>query len=69
MHEPCEYFKLPKSNQDNWYPKLIKNRNNDEKNKKKLENDGWKVITVWECQLKIKNHEHYLEKLYHEIIG
>jgi len=69
MHQPCKKFRLPKSNENYWYPKLLKNKLNDEKNIKLLENDGWKVITVWECQLKKGNIENLLQNLYQNIIG
>jgi len=69
MHENCKKFVLPKSNQNYWYPKLLKNKLNDEKNIRLLESYGWKVIIVWECQLSKKNREEFLKKLYRDIIG
>lgn len=57
-HEECKYFVWPKSNTEFWRNKIETNAIRDEKKKSELEKSGWKVITVWECELKkdkIKN--------------
>lgn len=51
-HENCVLARLPKSRLDFWKPKLEGNRERDEKIKRELYRRGWKVLTVWECQLK-----------------
>ena len=48
-HEGCKYFTLPESRRDYWKPKLYGNKKRDEDNVKILTNQGWKVITIWEC--------------------
>ena len=48
----CALARLPKSRLDFWLPKLEGNRERDEKNNKALRREGWKVLTIWECQLK-----------------
>ena len=67
MHEGCKEFVYPKSNKEYWYPKLQKNKLNDGKYRILLESDGWKVITVWECQLMKDVREKSLDCLYNEI--
>lgn len=52
MHEGHSCFVMPKSNQDYWRPKLERNRQRDIQNISRLEALGWKVIVVWECELK-----------------
>jgi DNA mismatch endonuclease, patch repair protein len=42
---------LPKSRQDYWEPKLAGNKARDRRNDRELHKLGWRVITVWECQL------------------
>ena len=42
----------PKSNVEYWEPKLLKNRERDRRNRFQLEEDGWNVLTIWECELK-----------------
>ena len=66
-HEGCKYATIPKSNVDYWENKLYRNMERDERNQKELEAMGWKVITVWECQLKKGELEQTLEKLYAQI--
>jgi DNA mismatch endonuclease (patch repair protein) len=36
--------------------------------KEKLENSGWKVLIIWECELKKKNRDETLKKLYRDIV-
>lgn len=52
MHEGCKYFVWPKNNSEFWKNKLLTNKERDEKEKKEIEELGWEVIVVWECQLK-----------------
>ncbi len=66
-HEGCPDFVLPKSNQDYWRPKLEKNRNRDKENYDVLRKDGWRVLIVWECELKKNIKDDRLEQLYLEI--
>ncbi len=42
----------PKQNADYWKEKIARNKARDKKNAKELEKLGWRVITVWECELK-----------------
>jgi len=51
-HTACSLARLPKSRLDFWLPKLEGNKKRDEKNRRALLRDGWKVLTIWECQLK-----------------
>lgn len=51
-HNACALARLPKSRVEFWLPKLEKNRVRDIRNRRALARRGWKVLTVWECQLK-----------------
>jgi DNA mismatch endonuclease (patch repair protein) len=51
-HADCALARLPKSRLDFWEPKLEGNKKRDQRNKRKLNEEGWKVLTIWECQLK-----------------
>ncbi|MEZ5573756.1 MAG: very short patch repair endonuclease [Halioglobus sp.] len=42
----------PKSNQGYWEPKLLRNKERDKMRRRSIRNDGWEVLTLWECQLK-----------------
>ncbi|HTV55670.1 MAG TPA: very short patch repair endonuclease [Terriglobia bacterium] len=48
----CRLARMPKSRLDFWGPKLRGNRQRDERVKASLENHGWRVIEVWECETK-----------------
>lgn len=69
LHERCKYARMPKSNVDFWKNKLYRNKERDERNQKELEEMGWKVIVVWECELKKDKREQTLEDLYTQIIA
>lgn len=47
----CKLTRLPKSKLDFWLPKLESNQMRDRKNRARLARLGWRVLTIWECQL------------------
>lgn len=47
----CRKGKRPATNRDFWDPKLDRNVARDAANRRKLRKAGWRVYTVWECQL------------------
>ena len=51
-HEGCKYASTPSTNVEYWENKFATNIARDEKNRRLLEEMGWKVIVVWECELK-----------------
>ncbi len=51
-HYNCKYATIPKSRQDYWIKKINRNVENDVKNTKLLMQMDYKVITVWECEIK-----------------
>lgn len=53
-HEGCQFAYIPKTRTDFWVKKFRNNQINDKLHRDTLELMGWKVITVWECEL--KNH-------------
>ena len=52
VHEGCSKFVWPSSNEDFWRNKLLENKKRDQENFLKLSEMGWKVLIVWECELK-----------------
>jgi len=69
QHEGCSHFSMPKVRLDFWQAKFDRNRQRDARNIEKLESLGWRVIVVWECELKKSSRDMRLERLYDEIIG
>lgn len=51
-HPGCRYGRLPKSRVEFWQAKIDRNRERDRENIASLEADGWRVLTVWQCELK-----------------
>lgn len=51
-HENCKYFKLPNTRAEWWKEKIERNRLNDILKHKMLKDMNFKVIIVWECQIK-----------------
>lgn len=50
-HAGCALARLPKSRPEFWMPKLEGNKKRDERNRRELLRMGWKILTVWECEL------------------
>ena len=67
-HEGCKYFVWPKSNPDFWKKKIETNIARDKKKIAALEMLGWKVIVVWECELKKQLKDHTLATIRQQII-
>ena len=59
----CPRFVWPSSNEDYWRPKIMGNVERDKRNLAELQQLGWNVLTVWECELKKKVIDATLEQL------
>lgn len=59
----CKLARMPKSRLEFWRPKLEGNRARDGKVRAKLEELGWMVIEVWECQTKQSQLEQLADKV------
>lgn len=69
-HKGCKYSHLPSSNVDFWRAKIAKNIARDYVNNVDLELAGWRVIRIWECEVKTKVlREETLKKLYADIVN
>ena len=53
-HENCKYASQPKDNAEFWNIKFYNNVARDKKNIAELESAGWRVIVIWECEVKTK---------------
>lgn len=51
-HSNCKYFVVPKTNTEFWLNKIETNRQRDARKIFELQSLGWRVIVLWECQLK-----------------
>ena len=67
-HSGCKYFVWPKSNADFWKSKIEKNMIRDRIKDEELYALGWRVIVVWECELKSGRADESLEQLKRNIL-
>ncbi len=63
-HENCKYFKLPATRTEWWKEKIEGNIKNDIKKHALLREAGYKVIAIWECEVKNKS---IFERIINEI--
>ena len=68
-HDGCKDFVIPKTNTSFWLEKISKNKARDARAKAALSLAGWKVITIWECELKKSIIDETLVRLFSEIIN
>jgi len=68
-HTGCKYFVLPKTNTEFWEAKLNGNFARDEKNYTAILQQGWKVIVIWECQLKLNVRNQTLLNLRNQLLN
>lgn len=68
-HKGCKYSHLPSSNFEYWEKKIADNIERDERKKRELEGLGYRVLIIWQCQLKSNTKIETLEALYHNIVN
>ena len=51
-HKGCKYFVVPKTRTEWWLDKIKGTQLRDREAENQLNEIGWKVITLWTCQLK-----------------
>lgn len=64
----CGRFVWPSSNAEYWSKKINRNIERDAQNIALLTEQGWRVLIIWECQLKKNVAEQNLKMLYDKII-
>ena len=65
-HENCKYASTPKTRQEFWNKKFNDNILRDKKNLEILSSLGWKIIIIWECE--IRNKKINLEQIIKNVI-
>jgi len=51
-HGCPQHCRKPKTNTEYWLPKLERNKHRDRRNRLKIRRAGWRVIRIWEHDLK-----------------
>ena len=65
-YHDCKIGHIPKSRLDYWEPKLTARRQRDASNVAALTEMGWRVLVVWECEIKETEH---LENTLRQFLG
>lgn len=68
-HQSCRPAHLPSTNLNYWEKKIADNIERDKRKRQELEKLGYKVLVVWQCQLKTKVIRNNLEELYNDIVN
>lgn len=55
--------KIPSTNREFWVSKIRRNQERDQENYRVLQENGWQVIVIWECQLKPSVIEHTMREV------
>ncbi|MCA0851353.1 very short patch repair endonuclease [Salipiger thiooxidans] len=67
-HEGCSNATMPKTRTDFWTEKFRRTVERDQEKQAQLERAGWRVLTVWECELK-SNPSETSQILKNQILG
>lgn len=68
-HEGCRYFVWPENNAEFWRKKITGNVERDKMVYEALGTLGWKVIVIWECELKPTYRSITLKRLENMLLG
>lgn len=66
-HDNCKNARIPKSNVEFWTTKIKRNKERFAEVKRELELMGWKVLVIWECELKKNTIEETMRRLVSQI--
>jgi DNA mismatch endonuclease, patch repair protein len=62
-HDGCRYYVIPKTRTEWWQQKIHRNKELDDQNFQKLTQEGWKVLTIFECELKARSRDLTYERI------
>ncbi len=66
-HEKCKYYVIPKTKSEWWKNKIDRTKNRDALAYDTLNREGWRIIVIWECELKPTRQTDRLNRLIDEI--
>lgn len=53
----CRLFKLPSTRTEFWRDKIAANKKRDAIALRKLDEAGWRTLSIWECEIKARSAE------------
>jgi DNA mismatch endonuclease, patch repair protein len=59
----CGRCRIPTARRGYWVAKLQRNATRDKRNRRALRRAGYRVLTVWECQLRLSARERLKSKI------
>ena len=62
-HENCKYYIMPKTRTEWWIDKINRTKQRDSENFLQLSESGWKIVTIFECELKREKREQTFNKI------
>jgi len=68
-HNNCKYYILPKTRTEWWAAKIERNKKKDVENSLALQRDNWKIIDIWECELKKEKIDFTLQSLLETLVN
>lgn len=66
-HDSCKKATLPATNTEFWREKILSNINRDKRQQQELQNKGYKVLIIWQCELTADFREKTLRGLIKKI--
>ena len=66
-HDNCKYYVIPKTRTEWWLDKINHTKQRESENFLQLSESGWKIVTIFECQLKVDKLNKTLIKLLDEL--
>jgi DNA mismatch endonuclease (patch repair protein) len=68
QHKNCKKAQLPETRKQFWEKKINGNVGRDKKNVRQLKEAGWKVIVLWQCQLRKRKWDKLKKSLIEKLI-
>jgi DNA mismatch endonuclease, patch repair protein len=65
-HQGCRYATTPSTRVEFWQLKFRQNVARDQRTSESLRAAGWRVFTLWECEI---NNEEVLDRLYFSVVA
>ena len=62
-HDNCKYYVVPKTRTEWWLAKILGNKQRDKENFVKLRRMGWRILNIFECELKTYERAKTLRKV------
>lgn len=59
----CRFFKWPGTNVNFWKEKIVGNVERDKRNRIALRKAGWKILIVWECEVKASSQNRLWQRI------